>query len=115
MSHLPCPHCGAERRYGLPEDQPDATPEPATCACGKEGPPNYPYEAVADKIHEASCQGFEIDRELKCSCGQPVAIGKTEEDFDVVTHRMPHCPAFRGLSCLEYIEWLNNLASRVLH
>lgn len=111
MSYEPCPHCGTERCYGVPEKDLEAKPTPATCACGKEGPPNLPYDEVAQKIYEVSCDSFTVNNEFECPCGEPVAVGQSRNHVDlVITHRIPHCMAFRNLRCVEFLEWVHTPA-----
>ena len=106
VSHDPCPHCGADRVYGVPADDPDAFPVPATCACGAEGPPNLPYDVVAEKVHEASCASFDEKLgEFTCRCGQLVVRG-VRDDKEVITHKMPQCRAFLDYDFKTYMAWV---------
>jgi len=108
VSHEPCPFCGAARVYGVPEEAPDADPEPATCACGKEGPPHYPYRQVAEKVFELSRSNIEEEEEeTLCRCGQPLVLG-VRDNRDVITHKMPYCRAFLDLDFAAFAEWLRN-------
>lgn len=107
VSHEPCPHCGADRVYGVPENNLQARPEPATCACGGEGPPNLPYSKVAEKVYEASCESLTNRDEFTCRCGQPVTRG-IREDQEVLTHKMPQCRAFLDYGFDEFIAWIES-------
>lgn len=64
-----------------------------------------PYDVVAEKVHEASCEGLEIVHEFTCRCGQPVVRG-VRDDREVLTHKMPQCRAFLDYDFEKYIAWV---------
>ena len=65
-----------------------------------------PYDVVAEKIHEASCESLEITGEFTCRCGQTVVQG-IRDDQEVITHKMPQCRAFLDYNFEKYMAWVH--------